>query len=132
MIGIDTNVLVRYLADDDRTQSPRAARLMASLTTQAPGFVSLIALVEAVWVMESSYAATRDEVLGIVEPLLTTRTLVVENAPAVRNALQRYARGAADFADCLIACLGEAAGTTATMTFDKRAARHASMTLLVF
>ena len=61
MIGLDTNVLVRYIAQDDAAQSPKASTLIESLTVDEPGYVTQVALVEVVWVLSSLYAADRDQ-----------------------------------------------------------------------
>lgn len=131
MIGIDTNVLVRYLAQDDVQQSALATRLFEqSLSEDMPGFLSLVALVETVWVMEDLYDADRQQIAAIVETLLHTRAVVVADSEAVWRALARYRAGKADFADFLIHESSTAAGCTAVYTFDKVAARDSDMRLL--
>jgi predicted nucleic-acid-binding protein len=130
VIGLDTNVLVRYLADDDRTQSPKAAALIQSFTRESTGFISLATMLETVWVMESLYGTTRDEVVSIITRLLQAESFRFENSLTLRAALRVYANGKADFADCVIAESGRSEGATRTMTFDKLGARDAGMTLL--
>jgi predicted nucleic-acid-binding protein len=130
VIGLDTNVLVRYLADDDRTQSPKAAALIQSFTRESTGFISLATMLETVWVMESLYGTTRDEVASIIARLLQLEGFRFESSLTLRAALRVYANGKADFADCVIAETGRSEGATQTMTFDKLAARDAGMTLL--
>ena len=130
MIGIDTNVLIRYIAQDDATQSARAIRLIERECSAAtPGFVGLVVLVEIVWVSESSYGAKRDEVVEIVRRLLSIRQLVVQDSEIVWKALRSFESGKADFADCLIQGVAAAAGCDRTMTFDKQASK-AGMLLL--
>jgi AbrB family looped-hinge helix DNA binding protein len=122
MIGLDTNVLGRYLAQDDARQSAIASRLIEkALTEDVPGFVSAIVLVGTVWVMEDLYEAERGRVAEVVEALLRARTMIVEDAEIVWRALETFNTGRADFADCMI---------QAFATFDKVAARGAGMTLL--
>lgn len=130
MIGLDTNVLARYVMQDDPRQSPRATRLMESLTPEAPGFVSLVVLVELVWVLKSNYGLERGQVAAVLETLLRSKELVIDRAEAVLQALQRFASAGADFADALIERLAAAAGCEATFTFDAGAAKSASMTLV--
>jgi predicted nucleic-acid-binding protein len=130
VIGLDTNILVRYLADDDRTQSPKAAALIQSFTRETPGFISLATMLETVWVMESLYGSTRDEVVSIITRLLQAESFRVESSLTLRAALRVYANGKADFADCVIAESSRSQGATQTMTFDKLAARDAGMMLL--
>lgn len=130
MIGIDTNVLVRYIAQDDPTQSKRASRLIEhECSAASPGFISLIVLAELVWVSESCYGASHDEVAEIVKRILSTRQLVVQNAEIAWKALRLFESGKADFADYLVERIAAAAGCSAVVTFDKAAART-GMTLL--
>lgn len=129
MIGIDTNVLIRYLAQDDDTQSPIASRIIDGLTADAPGYISIVVLVEAVWVLSRSYKASRERVAGTIELLLRARELVVEGAEAAYLALGTYQSSNADFADALIAHSARLAGCGETLTFDKAAAASAGMRL---
>lgn len=131
MIGLDTNVLVRYVAQDDPTQSPKATRLIESLTPQSPGHVSQTALVELVWVLSSCYSATRSEVCEVLEALLRTKELVVAQAETVWKAVRQYKNGNADFPDCLIARSCSDAGCDYTATFDTGAVKHCGMRLVV-
>lgn len=130
MIGLDTNVLVRYIAQDDLKQSLRAARLVESLSAEAPGFVSLVVVVELVWVLTGCYASTREEIGEVLETLLRTRELVVEHTDVVWKAVRRFKESKADFADCLIERAAHEAGCECTATFDRAAARHCGMKLL--
>jgi len=130
VIGIDTNVLVRYIAQDDPRQSQQATKLIEQACDSAtPGFIGLVVLVELVWVCESCYQATRGEVVEILRRILSIRQLVVQEAETVWKALRLFEVGKADFSDCLIERMGNAAGCSAMMTFDKAAAT-AGMTLL--
>jgi predicted nucleic-acid-binding protein len=130
VIGIDTNVLVRYIAQDDPIQSKRASRLIEhECSAASPGFISLIVLLELVWVSESCYRASRDEVAEIVKRVLSTRQLVVQNAELAWKALRLFESGKADFADYLVERIAAAAGCASVVTFDKAAAKT-GMTLL--
>lgn len=130
MIALDTNVLVRYLAQDDARQSATATRLIEkSLSATQRGYVSLVALLETVWVMESRYGADAATVAGIVADLLDTAALEVQDAPAVRDAVTRYAQGSVDLHDCLIVALA-AQRKARVVTFDAKAARRLGMDLL--
>ncbi len=130
MIGLDTNVLVRYIAQDDTKQSPLATRLIESLTPDARGYVSLVSLVELVWVLSDCYSMSREELGLTLESLLRTKELVVAHADTAWQALRLYKAGKADFADCLIERLGSADGCEHTATFDRDAARYCGMRLL--
>jgi len=125
MIGLDTNVLVRYLADDDPVQSPRAVRFIErSLTRDEPGFVSLATILETVWVLKSLYRRSREEVATDIEMVLAADTLEVQNEQEVYRAVLALRSGAGTFEDALIGSLGTWRGCTATLTFDAKAARR--------
>jgi predicted nucleic-acid-binding protein len=128
--GLDTNVLVRYVMQDDPRQSPRATRLIESLTADAPGFVPVVVLVELVWVLTGSYGRDRTQVATVLDALLRSKELVVDRAELVTQALRRYSAEGADFADALIERLASAAGCSATVTFDVGAVKAAAMTLV--
>ena len=130
MIGIDTNVLVRYIAQDDPAQSRRATLFIERECSESnPGFVGLVVMAEVVWVAESCYSSSRGEVCQIVRRILGTRQLVVQEAETVWQALRLFEQGKADFADCLVERTAAAAGCERTVTFDK-AAGAIGMTLL--
>jgi len=130
VIGLDTNVLARYVMQDDPRQSPRATRLIESLSTEAPGFVPVVTLVELVWVLSGSYGLSRAQVATVLETLLRSRELVIDRAELVSQALSRFGSAGLDFADALIERTAAAAGCEATMTFDNAAAKAAGMTLV--
>lgn len=130
MTGLDTNVLVRYVVQDDPAQSAVATRLIENFTAADPGFVSMFVVVEMIWVLQSSYKAGRPEIARVLETLLRSRELVVERAELVWQALRIFTRSEGDFADCLIQRCGQAAGCDETVTFDQRASRTASMKFL--
>ncbi len=130
MIGLDTNVLVRYIMQDDPKQSARATKLVESLDVDHPGFVAMISVVELYWVLTSCYELTNEQVRHALEILLRAKQIVVERADQVLRALRTFENGQADFADCLIECAATSAGCEYTMTFDVNAARHAGMTLI--
>ncbi|KAF2406174.1 PIN domain-containing protein [Pseudomonas antarctica] len=127
MIGLDTNVLVRYVTQDDPVQSPKASELIESLTALSPGFVSLVSVVELVWVLQSCYQSAKSEVVTVLETLLRTRELTVEHAEIIWQALRRFTAGKADFADYLIERCAHAAGCEYTATFDLNAAKATGM-----
>ncbi|MGB3127771.1 MAG: type II toxin-antitoxin system VapC family toxin [Pseudomonas sp.] len=127
MIGLDTNVLVRYVTQDDPVQSPKACELIESLTTLSPGFVSLVSVVELVWVLQRCYQSAKSDVVAVLETLLRTRELIVEHAEIIWQALRRFSAHNADFADCLIERCAHSAGCKYTATFDLNAAKAAGM-----
>mgnify|MGYP000613183840 CR=1 FL=1 len=127
MIGLDTNVLVRYVVQDDPKQSLQATRLIESLTADAPGYVSETSVVELVWVLSGCYAATKTEIYEVLETLLRTKEIVVAHADTVWKALRVFKDSKADFADCLIERSANEAGCSYTATFDRDAAKYCGM-----
>lgn len=124
MIGVDTNVLVRYLTQDDRRQYQQAkAFLETRCTVDTPGYINVVVLCEVVWVLERVYDATNAEIIRVVSMLLQTKQLRLAHPESVRAALRAYEQGSADFADSLIAHLNQKAGCERTVTFDRRAGR---------
>lgn len=131
MIGLDTNVVVRFLAQDDQVQSAIANRLMSRLNKDKPGFISSVVLAEITWVLSRAYKSKREEIARAVEGLLRSAELIVENADAAYRALAIYqASTSAEFADALIAETASLAGAAETVTFDKNASSSLGMRLL--
>jgi predicted nucleic-acid-binding protein len=131
MIGLDTNVVVRYLTQDDARQTPIATQFIEkSLSLNRPGFISLIVLAEVVWVLVSLYKIDRRKVIEVVEGLLTTQQLQVDDAPLVWRAVRRYASSKIDFSDALIVESALARGCAKTVTFDKACKSIAGFELL--
>ena len=130
MTGIDTNVLVRYIMQDDPKQSAVATRWIESLTVDSSGFVPLVVMVELGWVLEGAYALDRGQVAEAFEALLRARELVIEQAAVVWNAVRTFRSGSADLADALIERSAASAGCDRTVTFDRGAAKYCGMALL--
>lgn len=130
MIGLDTNILVRYFAQDDSQQSALANRAIASLSKQEPGFISLIVLCELVWVLEDAYAMKKAEISNILRTLLESDELMIESKPIAWNAFNSFCEAALDFSDALIANVGKQSGCQHTITLDKAAAKTAGFMLL--
>ena len=122
MIGLDTNVLVRYIAQDEPSQAALATKLLESFSAEAPGFVSTVTLVETVWVLARAYKTEKAEILRIVEGLLRARELLIEDAETHYLALNQFEATTVDYADAVIAQAGRRAGCEFTATFDRRAA----------
>ena len=122
MIGLDTNVLVRYITQDDARQAERARALIE----QADGglFLSVVVLCELTWVLLGAYDAGKTEVIEVLEAILDVGAFEIEHRDAVRQALADYRAGRADFADYVIGRLTQAALGSATVTFDRRLNGH--------
>lgn len=122
MIGLDTNVLVRHLTQDDPEQARQASELIAdACSLDEPGYINRVVICEVVWVLERAYRYERAVIAGCLETILRTADLRVENEKAVWATLARYQEGY-DFADALIGETNALAGVKETRTFDKRAA----------
>jgi len=124
MIGLDTNILVRYLAQDDPIQSAKATEIIERrLTEDNPGFVSTVAMVEIVWVLDRAYGLGSDEIAAAIERTLQIDVLIVENEQEVFTAMVALKQGKGSFADAIILALGARAGCSHTLTFDQKASR---------
>lgn len=130
MIGLDTNVLVRYIMQDDPKQSPKATTLVESLDDVGSGYVTLVSIVELVWVLGASFELTRAQVAQALDGIIRTKQFKIENADQVIRALRVFKGGMSDFADCLIERSANSAGCEKTLTFDVKASKHAGMTLI--
>jgi predicted nucleic-acid-binding protein len=121
LIALDTNVLVRYLAQDDAQQAAIARRVIEDgLTASEPGFVSLVVLVELSWVLGRVYGCPASQIAAIISELMASPTILVEQAAAVAAALSLPHE---DLADTLLHEVGKAHGCARTVTFDRRFAR---------
>ncbi|MGA7295538.1 MAG: type II toxin-antitoxin system VapC family toxin [Terriglobales bacterium] len=124
MIGLDTNILIRYLTQDDPVQSAKASEIFERrLTTHNPGFASIVTMVETVWVLDRAYRLKAQEIATAVERLLQVEVLAIENEQEVFTAMVALKQGRGSFADALIAELGARAGCIRTLTFDQKAVR---------
>lgn len=130
MIGTDTNVLVRYLAQDDPKQTAAATRLFESLSAASPAFVSQLVLAETVWVLQARYGADSTRIGQVVETLLRTDAIQVERADVAWRALRRFRQSQGSFPDALVAELASAAGCEQVYSFDRGAVKRSGMTLL--
>jgi predicted nucleic-acid-binding protein len=131
MIGLDTNILIRYLTQDDPVQSAKATEILERrLTPKNPGFVSVVAMIETVWVLDRAYGLTAQKIAAAVERLLQVEVLAIENEQEVFTAMVALKQGHGSFADALIAELGVRAGCTRTLTFDQKALRLPSFELV--
>ena len=116
MIGLDTNVLLRYLVRDDAAQAVRADR---ELERDERFLINGIVLCELVWVLETGYAFSRTEIAAALERILATAQFEIESKDLALAALDDFKGAARDWADCLIGRLNRAAGATETVTFDR-------------
>jgi predicted nucleic-acid-binding protein len=124
MIGLDTNVILRYLLQDDPKQTRQANQIVdRQLSEQTPGFISLVTVLEIVWVLRSLLKQNPSQIASHLENLLTADSLEVQNEQQVFDAVFALKRGTGDFEDALIGSLNTWAGCSHTLTFDQKAAR---------
>lgn len=118
MIGLDTNVLVRYITRDDEQQWQKAVEIIES---GRKCFISNIVLCELVWVLRGkSYQFSKDEILQALEMMMQSAVFEYENRTAVYQALQRSKQGSGDFSDYLIGAIARQLDCQETVTFDKK------------
>ncbi len=123
-IGIDTNVLVRFIVKDDEAQATLAKKALTETCTQSnPGFVNSIVLVELYWVLSSAYGYSRKEIAKVIEFLLSVRELTIEHAAEAWAALQESKQQNTDFPDAYLCQINESNDCKKTITLDKKAAR---------
>ncbi len=131
MRGLDTNVLVRYLVQDNTRQALQASRFIETqCTDESPCFIGQFVLCELAWVLESNYHQSRAQITSVVEQLLQVGSLDVMAPAVVWRALEDYRKSNADFPDHLLARVNESNGCDCTVTFDKKAAQQPGFKLL--
>ena len=131
MKGLDTNVLVRYLVQDDPKQSAAATRFMEThCSIENPCFIGHIVLCELAWVLDSNYGQNRTEIAAIIEQLLQVGQLDVMEPDVIWRALADYKNSNADFPDHLMARVNQSQGCETTLTFDKKASKQPWFQLL--
>jgi len=124
MMGLDTNVLVRLFVDDDMVQATAARRFVAGrCSRESPGYVDRVVLCEMTWVLTRVHGYDRAEMVSVVEQLLASQDIVLEDEHSVRAALGIFATRGIEFADALICAVNRIRGCEATATFDRKAAR---------
>ncbi|HEX4481858.1 MAG TPA: type II toxin-antitoxin system VapC family toxin [Rudaea sp.] len=130
MIGIDTNVLARYITQDDERQGRLARRFLETqLTAESPGFVNHVVLCELVWVFETAYDYSREQIARALQRLFESAFVRFESSQIVWRAVEMYRQGQG-FADAMLVQVNEASGCDFTLTFDKRASKMRATRLL--
>jgi predicted nucleic-acid-binding protein len=121
MLGIDTNVLVRFLVRDDEIQFEKARKLIKrEVDAEEDVFVSLLVLLETEWVLRSRYSLQKTEIMEAISGLLDASEVRLEDEPAIEETLLTWRDSATDFADCLIGAHNRRMGCRATATFDTK------------
>lgn len=124
MIGLDTNVLVRYITQDEPQQAQRANHVIEQCSKASPGYIAQIVLCELVWVLRRAYGYDKQQVIAVVDQILITAELDVENEELARRALEAWRSGLAGYSDYLIALSNQAAGCELTYSFDQKLILH--------
>jgi predicted nucleic-acid-binding protein len=131
MIGLDTNILLRLVLQDNPDEGLKARRLVESLDTDNPGFINTLVLAEFVWTLQGRIGLSREQTAAAVSGLLNSADIIFEQEELVEHVLDVATKSKANFADLMIALKNEAAGCIKTMSFDKPACGHiATMELL--
>ena len=130
MIGVDTNVLVRFYIKDEQQQYKRVHQLFRNADHNNPICINLVVLMEWFWVLTEIYGVSKTDILKELEYLLGSKEIVLENSADVRKASQLFKNQNADFEDCLIGILNRSKNCESTYTFDKAASNLTSFTLL--
>ena len=131
MVGVDTNVLVRHMVQDDEPQAALARSLIEERCSPSePAHIALVVLCELVWVLTSAYDYSRTQVSRALRQILATDCFDVEQRALAWAAIYDYETGTADYADCIVARLNQTQGSCTTYTFDKKAAGLTGFTLL--
>ena len=131
MIGLDTNILVRYIVQDDEIQAELASRLLeGTLDQKNPGLVSTIVLCELIWVLRRAYGYEKGQVVKVLRTLLSSAGLVVDRVDDAWRALREYESGSADFSDYYIGQMNRTLHAETTYTLDQKAGKGNHFTLL--
>lgn len=131
MIGLDTNVIIRYLMEDEKKQFIRAEKVIELAIEQKKSLhINLVIICEVVWVLGYHYELKREQISEFLGKILHAEQIEVENRQLALNAFYEYQNSQADFADCLIGLINQSLGCATTYTFDKKAAKLSFFTLL--
>jgi len=124
MLGIDTNVLVRFLVRDDEAQFEKARKLIKrEIAAGRRVFVNQLVLMESEWVLRSRYVVPKNQIIEAISGLLDAADIQFEDEPSIEEALFMWKDTAAEFADCLIGAKNRRQGCRATVSFDVKASK---------
>jgi len=121
MVALDTNVLVRYIVQDNKEQAQKAACVIERLTSEDRAFISCIVLCEINWVLRTTYKISKEECLKTLKKIISVASFDIERIECCTRALKRYENGQADFSDYLIQEIARHEGYEVVLTFDARA-----------
>jgi predicted nucleic-acid-binding protein len=129
VIGLDTNIVLRWVLDDTPDQTTAANAVMSTLTPAQPGFITQVTVMELAWVLRSGYGFTQADILEVLDRLLRSESLEFDDEESVWEAVM-HVRGGADLNDALIAETFRLYGCTEAVTFDRDASRRFGWQLL--
>lgn len=121
MIALDTNVLVRYIVQDDKDQARKAGKVIEKLAIDSPAFVSCIVLCEINWVLKTAYKIAKSHRIAALNSIISVAVFEIERLDPCLVALRQYKLGQADFSDYLIQNIAKQEGYKIVFTFDKKA-----------
>jgi predicted nucleic-acid-binding protein len=121
MIALDTNVIVRYIVQDDKEQARKASAVIEALSSERQAFISCIVLCEVNWVLKTAYNTSKEECVTVLKRILSVSAFDVERMVCCMKALRRYEKESADFSDYLIYEIAKEEGYEAVVTFDRNA-----------
>lgn len=131
MIGLDTNVLVRFVVKDDKRQANKASSFIRKAISNGERlYINCTVLCEFVWVLESCYSFKKHEIYSVLEKILITKQFEIELKEIVRKAIDDYRNGKGDLSDYLIGRINNEQGCVQTITFDKTLKNHSLFKLL--
>jgi predicted nucleic-acid-binding protein len=123
MIGLDTNILLRFVLDDDSVQSPKARAILQNLTPENQGVVNSIVLAEFAWTLRKGHGYTKSEIVGAIRNMLRSRSYFFPDRNAIADALILCDEAGMSLTDALLGHINRAAGCLATLTFDQKAGK---------
>ena len=126
MIGLDTNILLRFVLDDDAVQTANARAILDDLAPDSPGVVNSVVLAEYAWTLRKGHGYSKSEIVGIIRTMLKSRSYFFPDRDAIFDALALCEDGGMGFADALIGEINRAAGCKVTLTFDKKAGKSSA------
>lgn len=129
-IGLDTNLIVRYLTDDDPEQADAVEELFRSYEKDTTFVINEVVLAELNWVLISVYNYSKANFIETINQIFNTRNITFSKPVLVKEACEIYAKNEADFSDCYLGVLNRNEDCETTFTFDKKASQHSNFTLL--
>lgn len=129
-IGLDTNLLVRYITNDDPGQADKVEDLFDSLRDNSTLVINRVVLAELDWVLTQVYEYSKGDFLKVIDQMFATQKIAFSDPNLVKEACRLYTKSNADFADCYLGVINADLGCETTYTFDKQASKLSLFTLV--